>query len=96
MMSFIHLLFACGENVTPDTKEDEVIEEEENYETGCFTVNADKGYAWLNDAIAAADPGDEITMSTCSGSHEEKVVIDKSITIIGNGSSSSVFVAPID
>ena len=95
-MNLIYLLFACGEANNPTTKEEEIKEEEIIYETGCFVLNGDTGYAWLNDAISVANDGDEITMDNCSESHEEKVIVDKSVSIIGNGSSISVFVAPIN
>lgn len=96
MTNFIYLLLACSDKDDPTTNEDDIIEEEIAYETGCFVVNGDQGYASLNDAIKVANDGDEITMSTCSGAHEEKIIIDKSISIIGNGSSVSTFVAPIN
>ena len=96
MTNFIYLLFACSDKDDPTTNEEDIIEEEITYETGCFVVNGDQGYASLNDAIKVANDGDEITMSTCSGAHEEKVIIDKSVSIIGNGSSVSTFVAPIN
>ena len=81
MTNFIYLLFACSDKDDPTTNEEDIIEEEITYETGCFVVNGDQGYASLNDAIKVANDGDEITMSTCSGAHEEKIIIDKSVSL---------------
>ena len=95
MTNFIYLLFACSDKSDTTTNEEEIIEEEITYETGCFVVNNNQGYASLNDAIQVANEGDEITMSTCSGAHEETIIIDKSISIIGNGLVSDLEFPPI-
>ena len=90
-------LLACrnppdDKNNTVDTGTEDTI----TYEAGCFVVDGGDGYRWLNDAITVADEGSTITMTDCEASHEEKVIVDKSVTIIGNGVENSTLEAPVN
>ncbi len=63
------------------------------YEEGCITVDGEGGYAWINDAIAVADEGS--TIELCAGdAHEEAVVVDKAVSIVGPGADAFLLVAP--
>lgn len=44
-------------------------------------------YTTIQDAIAASENGD--TVWVCNGLYEENVVVDKSITLTGNGSATT-------
>jgi len=66
-----------------------------DYEDGCILVDGAGGYAWINDAIAVADNGS--TIELCAAAlHEEAVVVDKSVHIVGPGSSELILNAPIN
>ncbi len=88
------LLLACG-----DKDEDEDGGEVDDtggaveYESGCITVDGGGGYAWLTDALSVASEGSTIEMCAADA-HEEAVVIDKSVTLVGPGSDALTLVAP--
>jgi len=55
-----------------------------SYEEGCITINGEQpGFAFLQDAIDVATDGDEIEV--CDGLFEGSVVVDKPLTIRGQG-----------
>ncbi len=93
------LLLACGEKA-PATQNDtgSVTEEEEiTYESGCFVVDGGDGYKYLNDAIAVADEGSQISPVGCTSfEHEEKVIIDKAVRLVGVGQDRFTLVAPVN
>ena len=64
-----------------------------DYEDGCILVDGAGGYAWINDAIAVAEPGSTIELCASTG-HEEAVLVDKGVHIVGPGSDAFVLVAP--
>ncbi len=64
-----------------------------SYESGCITVDGAGGYAWVNDAIAVADAGSTINLCAAAA-HEEAIVIDKPVAIVGPGTDAFVLVAP--
>lgn len=54
-------------------------------EQGCITVDGAGGFAWVNDAVAAAAEGAEISMAACpAGTHEEDILLDKAVTLVGS------------
>lgn len=63
------------------------------YDEGCILVDGDGGYAWINDAIAVASEGSTIELCAATD-HEEQVVVDKSVTIVGPGSDQFTLTAP--
>jgi len=92
------LLIACGDKDTAinptDTGE---VAEEITYEAGCFVVDGGDGYKYLNDAIAVADEGSQISPVGCdSFEHEELVVIDKPVRLVGIGQDRFILVAPVN
>ena len=93
------LVLACGEKDPSDNSTDtgSVEEEEINYESGCFVVDGGDGYRYLNDAIAVADEGAQISPVGCTEfEHEELIVIDKSIRLVGIGQDRFTLVAPVN
>ena len=63
------------------------------YEEGCITVDGGGGYAWINDAITVADEGSTINLCA-SSTHEEEVIVDKGVSIVGPGAGEFLLVAP--
>ena len=64
-----------------------------SFEEGCITVDGSGGYAWINDAITVADEGSTINLCAAS-THEEEVIVDKGVSIIGPGADEFLLVAP--
>jgi hypothetical protein len=64
-----------------------------DYEEGCITVDGEGGYKWINDAIAVASEGSTITLCA-EAAHEEAVVVDKGVSIVGPGVADFLLVAP--
>lgn len=95
------LLVACedaskaeGEGDTGGVEGDDGAEGgEPNYESGCITVDGAGGYRWINDAIAVAEPGSVIELCP-ETAHEEEVVVNKAVQIVGPGAEQFVLVAP--
>ena len=99
LFSVTALLFACGEKEpNTDTDTGNITEEEEvSYESGCFVVDGGDGYKYLNDAIAVADVGSQISPVGCdSNEHEEKIIIDKAVRLVGIGQDRFTLVAPVN
>lgn len=65
----------------------------EQYEEGCILVDGGGGYAWITDAIAVASEGSTIELCA-SGTHEESVVVDKAVSIVGPGPDALIVSAP--
>ena len=66
-----------------------------DYEDGCILVDGGGGYAWINDAIAVASEGS--TIELCAAAlHEEAVVVDKGVSIVGPGTDNLILSAPIN
>ncbi len=64
-------------------------DDDDSYEEGCILVNgAEPGYASLADAVYVAGDGDFITL--CAGTFVGSVVIDKSLTITGEGVDETI------
>ena len=63
------------------------------YDEGCITVDGEGGYAWINDAITVAEEGSTINLCAAS-THEEEVVVDKAVQIVGPGAGEFLLVAP--
>ena len=90
-MSLSLNLMACSGGNTPskDTGIDPDTDTEEptpDYPEGCFVVDGAEGYYYLNDAIDIASEGSIITTSACltdQPNHEEAVIINKSVTVVG-------------
>jgi parallel beta-helix repeat protein len=66
-----------------------------DYEEGCITVDGEGGYAWINDAIAVAEPG-AVIMLCAATAHEEAVLVDKAVSIVGPGAENFYLVPPIN
>ena len=64
------------------------------YDEGCTTVDGAGGYLWINDAIAVAEEGSEIHLCASDSGHEEAVVVDKAVTLIGPGAENYTLIAP--
>ena len=92
------LILACGEKDPSDNTTDTgTIEEDITYESGCFVVDGGDGYKYLNDAIAMADEGSQISPVGCTDfEHEEKIIIDKSVRLVGIGQDRFTLVAPVN
>lgn len=75
-------LFACGDNEPQETDTDGPEDTGPFYEEGCITVDGGGGYALLADALAVAEEGAVIAL--CAPV-EETVVVDKAVTIVGEG-----------
>jgi hypothetical protein len=93
------LLSACGDKkgggagATDDTGSSGDDGGSVDYDEGCITVDGEGGYAWINDAIAMASDGS--TIQLCAEStHEEEVVVDKAVNIVGPGAGSFLLIAP--
>jgi hypothetical protein len=67
-----------------------------DYEEGCHILDGGQGFAWLNDAIAAASEGSTIQVCADGGVHEEAVVVSKAVDIIGPGAAQLVLVGPVN
>lgn len=101
--SFLTLLFACGDNdkstdsgtINDDTGTEETVLDPSDFESGCFMVDNNNGFANFADAMLFAEEGSTIALIDCeSPTHEETLIIDKSITLIGN--SDWTLVAPVN
>ena len=101
--SFLTLLFACGEStkttdtgtVNDDTGTTEPVLDPSDYESGCFMVDDENGFANFSDAMLFTEEGSTVALVDCENpTHEEILVIDKSITLIGN--SEWTLVAPVN
>jgi hypothetical protein len=95
----LSLLLACGEKdtATDPTDTGTATEEEINYEAGCFVVDGGDGYKYLNDAIAVAEEGSQISPVGCTEfAHEEKIVIDKAVRLVGIGQDRFTLIAPVN
>lgn len=93
------VLIACGEKDPTTTDTGSITEEEEEvyYEPGCFVVDGGNGYKYLNDAIAVAEEGSQISPVGCNSfEHEEKIIIDKAVRIVGIGQDRFTLVAPVN
>ena len=92
------LLVACGDKDTAvDPTDTGEVTEEITYEAGCFVVDGGDGYKYLNDAIAVADEGSQISPVGCdSFEHEELIVIDKPVRLVGIGQDRFTLVAPVN
>ena len=51
-------------------------------------VGSDQTYKTIGEAVTASNPGD--TIRVYSGIYTEKVILDKTLTMIGNGSSNTI------
>jgi hypothetical protein len=65
------------------------------YEEGCITVDGAGGYKWINDAIAVAGDGSTIELCEATG-HEEAVVINKPVVLVGPGAAAFTLTAPVN
>ncbi len=65
-----------------------------SYDEGCILVDGAGGYAWITDAIEVASEGSVIELCAGEGVHEERVVVNKGVTIQGPGSDQLVLQAP--
>ena len=97
----LSLLFACGDS-TKTTDSGSVQDDTgtttldpNDYESGCFIVDGGNGFASFSDAMLFAEEGSTIALIDCEEArHEEKILIDKSINLVGN--SSWTLVAPVN
>ena len=95
-------LFGCNNSSVID--KNDIIDETDiddtvdpsDFEEGCFMVDGEYGFRWLNDAVTIASDGSVITMNNCDAEHTEQVVIDKSITLIGSGKEGFTLIAPVN
>ncbi|MAA79969.1 MAG: hypothetical protein CL916_12005 [Deltaproteobacteria bacterium] len=101
--SFLTLLFACGEStkttdtgsINDDTGTTEPVLDPNDFESGCFMVDDENGFANFADAMLFTEEGSTVALVDCeSPTHEEILIIDKSITLIGN--SEWTLVAPVN
>lgn len=101
--SFLSLLFACGDGtknsdsgtINDDTGTDNPILDPSDFESGCFMVDDENGFAYFADAMLFAQDGSTIALVDCENeTHEELLVIDKSITLVGN--SQWTLIAPVN
>ena len=95
------ILFACDPqkgNDTSDTNDTgsptDTQLDPNDYESGCFVVDGGNGFAKLNDAMLFVNTGSTIELNNCESTHEEAVVIEKSVTIIGPSSDLFTLIAP--
>lgn len=65
-----------------------------DYEEGCHLVDGAGGYAWINDAIAVADPGSTIELCAANPLHEEEILVDKAVSIVGPGNGALILNGP--
>lgn len=95
-------IFGCGEKQTnEDETEEKNVNDEENldpsdYEEGCFIVDGNNSFRWLNDAMLFTENGSSITMNNCDSEHTEQVIINKSITLLGPGADLFTLIAPVN
>lgn len=68
-----------------------------SYEEGCVLIDGGRaeGYANLSDALLAADEGATIEIGGCAGM-DQAVEITQSVSIVGPGSASFVWDAPVN
>ncbi len=97
--STILALTACDGSILPDdsgTTDDSGLDTDHHYEEGCHTVDGARGFAWLTDALKVADEGSEIML--CPGGFEEKVTIDRSVTLVGSDDPTdpTTWIAPVN
>ena len=67
-----------------------------DYEEGCHILDGGRGFAWVNDAIAVAEPGSTIELCPEGGVHEEAIVVDKAVTLQGPGADVLVLAGPVN
>ena len=62
---------------------------------GCISINGEGGFATISDAIEWADDGD--TIAVCAGTYNEKLRIDKAVTVKGPSTGErAVLIGPPD
>jgi len=61
-------------------------------DSGCITINGEGGYQILGEAVAAANPGDTVTL--CARQYAAGLVIAKDLTIEGPGPEALLFNPP--
>ena len=62
---------------------------------GCISINGEGGFATIGDAIEWAEDGD--TIALCAGTYEEKLRIDKAVTVKGPSTGDrAVLIGPPD
>lgn len=66
------------------------------YEEGCHILDGGQGFAWVNDAIAAASEGATIQLCADASPHEEAIVVNKAVHLIGPGADQLVLSGPIN
>lgn len=68
-----------------------------SYEEGCILIDGGRaeGYALLSDALAAAEEGATIQVGGCEGM-DQSVEITQSVAIVGPGSGSFTWTAPVN
>ena len=68
-----------------------------SYEEGCVLIDGGRaeGYASLSDALLAAEEGATIQIGGCEGM-DQSVEITQSVSIVGPGSASFVWTAPVN
>jgi parallel beta-helix repeat protein len=101
--AWILLLVACtGEDKGTDPSDsgepspDDTDVDDEPEPPGCIHVDGAGDYETINEAIAAADEGATVYVCAMEESHEEEVVIDKSVSLEGPGIDDLLLVAPVN
>ena len=88
------VLGACDQTTDDD---DSSLDDDDDsgHETGCITINGEvPGYADLQVAIDLAVAGDVI--SVCAGTHEGSIVVSKPLSVVGEGSASTILSGQIN
>jgi nitrous oxidase accessory protein NosD len=89
------LLTGCPTEADDDDTGGQPDDDVDDYESGCITVNGEQpGYAHLQDAITVASDGD--TIEVCDGVFEGSVVVDRALTILGQGPDDSTLTGDIN
>ena len=82
-------------NDTSEPGDDDTAEPGPDYEDGCILVDGSGGYAWIKDAIEVANEGSTIELCP-TALHEETVVVDKGVHIVGPGSDQFILNAALN
>jgi hypothetical protein len=69
-----------------------------DYDGGCILVDGAGGYAWITDAIEVASAGSviELCANADGAAHEEVVVVNKAVHILGPGSDAFILAPPVN
>lgn len=95
LLAGLFLIAGCTKQGGDDTAAVDDTAEEVWYESGCILVDG-TGYANIEDAHTVVDDGGEISLADCPSPFDQKLVVTKSVSIVGPGADVMTWTAPVN